>query len=330
MREQWQRPALMFALVSILGLCLGLALWRAFRDHPTDRVRLSEEKNISITEHRRFARTSSECDEGVGWLEDPAYDIDPRSSDPESWHDDVWEISGDTIILHVDSIVGNPHCIRTMSVAVGGSIEEFQSPIGNEVSLNNTGWDECTPIKASVTVFDEQNRTDRREKNIEAGETCTGRVAEQLNSSPAGSAPGEERANVAGLILGAVVLCVVVVVLVLGVARTSIGRGTRRATVSTDEEESNEDIPMRPLKENSLRRNRVSKRKSQIRERVDQRMRNEPPLDVEGCEYSFVQDYGTAYGRNQEGLSEEGYDDVDISVKRDRSETTICDNSSVV
>ena len=123
-------------------------------------------------------------------------------------------------------------------------------------------------------------------------------------------------------------LCVVVVVLVVGVARTSIGRGTRRATVST-EEESNEEIPMRPMKENSLRRNRVSKRKSQIRERVDERMRNDPPLDVEGCEYSFVEDYGTAYDRNQEGLSEQGYD-VDISVKRDRSETTICDNSSVV
>jgi len=321
----------MFALVSILGLCLSLALWRAFRDHPNDRVRLSEEKNVSITEHRRFARTSRECGDGIGWFEDPAYDIDPRSSDLESWHDDVWEFSGDTIILHVDSIVANPYCIKTMSVAVGGSIEEFQSPVANEVSLNNTGWDGCTPIEASVTLFDEQNRTDRREKNIEPEETCTGRVAEQLNSAPpAGTAPGEERANVAGPVLGAVVLCIVVVVLVLGVARMSIGRGTRRATVSTDEEESNEDIPMRPMKENSLRRNRVSKRKSQIRERVDQRMRNEPPLDVEGCEYSFVEDYGTAYDRNQEGLSEEGFDDVDISVKRDRSETTICDNSSVV
>ena len=328
MGEQWQRPALMFALVSILGLCLGLALWRAFRDHPNDRVRLSEEEarsNISITENRRFARTSSECDEGILWLEDPAYDIDPRSSGPESWPNDVWEVSGDTIILHVDKIVANTYCISTMSVAVGGSIiEEFQYPIVNEVTLNNTGWDGCTSIEASVTVFDDQTRTDRREKNIAPVENCEQRFAE-FNS---GNAPGEEGANVAGPVLGGVVLCVVVVVLVVGVARTSIGRGTRRATVST-EEENNEEIPMRPMKENSLRRNRVSKRKSQIRERVDERMRNDPPLDVEGCEYSFVEDYGTAYDRNQEGLSEQGYD-VDISVKRDRSETTICDNSSVV
>ena len=92
-----------------------------------------------------------------------------------------------------------------------------------------------------------------------------------------------------------VVVVLVVVVLVVGVARTSIGRGTGRATVSR-EEESSEEIPMQLMRENSLRRKRVSKRKRHIRERVEERMRNEPPLDVEGCEYSFVEDYGTAYG----------------------------------
>ena len=106
---------------------------------------------------------------------------------------------------------------------------------------------------------------------------------------------GEEHANVAGPVLGGVVLCIVVVVLVVAVARTPIGRGRGRATVSR-EEESSEEIPMQLMRENSLRRKRVSKRKRHIRERVEERMRNEPPLDVEGCEYSFVEDYGTAYG----------------------------------
>ena len=92
-----------------------------------------------------------------------------------------------------------------------------------------------------------------------------------------------------------VVVVLVVVVLVVGFARTPIGRGRGRATVSI-EEESNEEIPMQPMRENPQRRNRVSKRKSKIRERVDERTRNEPPFDVEGCEYSFVKDYGTAYG----------------------------------
>ena len=106
---------------------------------------------------------------------------------------------------------------------------------------------------------------------------------------------GEDRANVTGPVLGGVVLCIVVVVLVVAVARTPIGRDRGRATVSR-EEESSEEIPMQLMRENSLRRKRVSKRKRHIRERVEERMRNEPPLDVEGCEYSFVEDYGTAYG----------------------------------
>ena len=71
----------------------------------------------------------------------------------------------------------------------------------------------------------------------------------------------------------------------------------------------------------------MSKRKSQIRERVDERMRSEL-VDVEGCRYSFVQDYGTAYGINQEELSEEDYD-VESAVNRDNFHTTLRDNSSV-
>ena len=318
----------MFALVSILSLCLGLALWRAFRDHPTDRVRMSGNEtrsNISKTENgttregRRLKLTKrSECDEGVVWLDDPAYDIDPRSSNNP---DNVWEVSGHTIILHVDRMVATPHCIMTMSVAVGGSIIEFQAPIEDVVTLNNTGWDGCSSIEASVTVFDEQNRTDRREKNIEPEEDCDKRFAE-FSKAPAGSAPSTtEGANVAGPVLGGVVLCIVVVVLVFGVTRTSIGRGTRKATVSAEGENNVEDIPMRPLSR------KTSKRKSQIRERVDERMRTEP-IDVEGCRYSFVQDYGTAYDRNLEDLSQKGYN-VDSAVKRDNFHTTLRDNSSV-
>jgi len=181
MGEQWQRPALMFALVAVLGLCLGLALWRAFRDYPTDRVRLlanetrsniSGTENISRTESGQIRLVKrSECGEGVGWLDDPAYDIDPRTSNPD---DDVWQVSGDTIILHVDRLVAMPHCIKTMSVAVGESIIEFPAPIEDEVTLNNTatGWDGCTSVQASVTVFDEQGQTDRREKNIEPENSC--------------------------------------------------------------------------------------------------------------------------------------------------------------
>merc|ERR1712130_27880 len=328
--DQWQRPALMFALVAILGLCLGLALWRAFRDHPTgttsfrdhstDPARMLNETrlNISISRIRR-----SECSEGVGWLDDPAYDIDPRSSNP----DDVWEVSVDTIILHVDRLVAMPHCIKTMSVAVGESIIEFSAPIENEITLNKTGWDGCTPIEVSVTVFDEQNRTDRSVKNIEPEEkNCKTAKHSIYPNDPAGSEPETKGAHVAGPVLGGLVLCIVVVVLVFGVARTSIGRGTRKTAVST-EEENGEDIPMRPMKPKTVSSNRVSKRKSQIRERVDERMRTEQ-VDVEGCRYSFVEDYGTAYSRNQDELSEEDYD-MDSAVKRNRFDTTLCDDSSV-
>ena len=325
MGEKWQRPALMFALVAILGLCLGLALWRAFRDHPTDRVRMlvnetrsniSRTENISITESGRLRLVKrSDCDEGIVWLDDPAYDIDPRSYNP----DDVWEVRGEAIILHVDKLVAMPHCISTMSVAVGGSIIEFKAPIENEVTLNNTGWDGCSPVEANVTVFDEQGRTYRRENDIEPEENC-----EKASFSRAPAETGPDGANIGGPVAGGVVLVVVVVVLVFGVARTSIGRGTRKATVST-EEENDEDIPMRPI--NAKSSNRVSKRKSQIRERVDERMKTEL-VDVEGCRYSFVQDYGTAYGINQEELSEEDYD-VESAVKRDNFHTTLRDNSSV-
>ena len=123
--------------------------------------------------------------------------------------------------------------------------------------------------------------------------------------------------------MGGLVLCIVVVVLVLGVARTSIGRRTRKAAI-TNEGENNEEIPMRPIN----RSNRLSKRKSQIKERVDERMRTEP-LDVEGCEYSFVEDYGTVYSRNQEEFSEEEGNDVDTSVKRDDFGTTMHNDLSL-
>ena len=46
------------------------------------------------------------------------------------------------------------------------------------------------------------------------------------------------------------------------------------------------------------------KRKSQMRERVMERMKNEP-LTVEGCTYSFVEDYGTCYAGDRDQAIEE-------------------------
>ena len=103
MSERLQRAALMFALVMILGLCLGLALWRAFRDHPTNKDGLFEEsresalrdystnhieepgENDTIAEmdsYKNSRAKRSECEEGVNWIDidETAYDIDPRSS----------------------------------------------------------------------------------------------------------------------------------------------------------------------------------------------------------------------------------------------------------
>ena len=216
----------MFALVSILGLCLGLALWRAFRDNPTDRTRTLEDRSRSngSTAQRSAARTrrSDECSDGVGWLDDSSYDIDPRSFNS----DDVWEVKINIVILHVDKIVDKPHCIKTMSVALGESIIELETPIGNMVSLNNTGWDGCSTIEASVTVFDEQGQTYRLQKTIEAADENCG-SAQKNSKGPGGIGPGgigpaggigsgEEGSNVAGPVLGGLVLCIVVVVLFLG------------------------------------------------------------------------------------------------------------------
>merc|ERR1712083_54611 len=178
----------MFTLVSILGLCLGLALWRAFRDNPTDRTRTLKDtsrSNVS-TAQRSEARTrrSDECSEGVGWLDDPSYDIDPRSFNS----DDVWEVNSNIVILHVDKIVDKPHCIKTMSVALGESIIELETPIGNMVILNNTGWDGCGNIEASVTVFDDHGQTKRLQKTIEAADENCG-SAQKNSMGPGGIGP---------------------------------------------------------------------------------------------------------------------------------------------
>ena len=345
-----QRAALMFALVMILGLCLGLALWRAFRDHPTNKDGFFEEtgeralrdystnhneepgENGTIVKMRSYKNSRakrSECEEGVSWIDtdETAYDIDPRYS----ISDNVWEVRGDIILLHVDNLVTLPQCIVKMYVTINGIEVDFQSPIGGEVTLNNSGWVSCSPINATVTVLDELNQEKSLEQIIEPKENCEKEMLTTINRAP--EEEGEpskvkSKSSVAGPLVAGLALCVVVVVVIVGLARTSIGGVTRRGAVSTGEDHG-EDIELPELRSkdrNTEARSSLTrgKRKSQMKERVMERMKNEP-LTVEGCTYGFVEDYGTCYAGDRDQSIEES-DQEGSSVRRSKFITTIRDN----
>ena len=345
-----QRAALMFALVMILGLCLGLALWRAFRDHPTNKDGLSEEtgesalrddstnhieepgENDTIAEmdsYKNSRAKRSECEEGVNWIDidETAYDIDPRSS---IIRNNVWEVRRDIILLHVDNLVTMPQCIVKMYVTINGIEVDFQSPIGSEVTLDNSGWGSCSPINATVTVLDELNQEKTLEQIIEPKENCEKEMLTTISRAPEEGEPSKvkSKSSVTSPVVGGLALCVVVVVVIVGLARTSIGGVTRRGAVSTGEDHG-EDIELPELRSkdrNTEARSSLTrgKRKSQMKERVMERMKNEP-LNVEGCTYSFVEDYGTCYAGDV-NKSIERSDQEGSSVRRSKFITTIRDN----
>ena len=348
MSERLQRAALMFALVMILGLCLGLALWRAFRDHPTNKDGLFEESRendystdhieepgendtiVKMNSYKNSRAKRSECEEGVSWIDidETTYDdIDPRSS----ISDNAWEVRGDIILLHVDNLVTLPQCIVKMYVTINGIEVDFQSPIGSEVTLDNSGWGSYSPINATVTVLDELNQEKSLEKIIEPEENCEKEMLTTISRAPeeeGGPRKVKSKSSVVSPLVGGLALCVVVVVVIVGLARTSIGGVTRRGAVSTGEDHG-EDIELPELRSkdrNTEARSSLTrgKRKSQMKERVMERMKNEP-LNVEGCTYSFVEDYGTCYAGDVNKSIEES-DQEGSSVRRSKFITTIRDN----